>query len=242
MKKKVWVGALLVSGLMVPACVEGQFISFRGTQGDTATIGASGTGEVVVAPERAIVFLQIDTEEGASGAAALANGALRSRVLEDLAALGFDATLWGYGAGEAVNRNRMPPGQPGNEPRFEAKSGVRVVVEPASRLDEVISTALKAGASSVPFVEFEGSESAEAQRDAAELAVARARTAAESIAEAAGGRLGDLVNMTVVPDYNTFVPSNRFFQGGFQGQGVLLYPSDVSVKVQVQAWWVFERR
>lgn len=243
MKTREWVcAAVVVSGLLVPLRAKGQFIPIvSGTQRDTATISVSGIGEVIVAPARAIVFVQIETEHGAGGAAVLANGALRSRVTEELASLGFEASLWGYGVGPVVNRGRIPSsGQPGSEPRYEAKSGIRVVVEPAGRLDEVVSAVLLAGASSVPWVQFEAGESEEARREAARIAVSKARSAAESIAEAAGGRLGDLLNLTVAPDYNMLVTQSRFFQAAFPGQGVRIYLSDVTIKVHVQASWVFE--
>jgi hypothetical protein len=74
------------------------------------------------------------------------------------------------------------------------------------------------------------------------MAVARARLAAESVADAAGGRLGDLVNLAIVPDYNTLFAATRVIQSGIIGQGLQLYPSNVMVRAQVQATWVFERR
>lgn len=118
-------------------------------------------------------------------------------------------------------------------PAVKARCRKERVIEPA---------VLLAGASSISFVEFEAGEAEEARREAARIAVSRARTTAESIAEAAGGRLGDLVNMTVLPDYSTIVNASRFFQGAFMGQGVQLYPSQVTMKVQVQVSWVFEAR
>lgn len=71
--------------------------------------------------------------------------------------------------------------QMGSEAGYEAKSGLRVVVEPVNRLDEVVSAVLLAGASSISFVEFEAGEAEEARREAARIAVSRARTTAESV-------------------------------------------------------------
>lgn len=239
--------AVVVAGLLVSFQVRGQVIpGLGGIRNDTATISVTGIGEVHVSPARAIVFLQIVTDDSVGAAAAFANAALRSSVKEQLASLGLDAaqvTLWGYGAGQRAVRGRAPnSAQMGSEAGYEAKSGLRVVVEPVNRLDEVVSAVLLAGASSISFVEFEAGEAEEARREAARIAVSRARTTAESIAEAAGGRLGDLVNITVLPDYSAIVNASRFFQGAFMGQGVQLYPSQVTMKVQVQVSWVFEAR
>ena len=236
--------ALFMAGLPAPAEGSGQFISSVGlAPNDTSTITAMGVGEVEVAPERAVVFIQIESADADVGAAAMANGATRALVMERLAAIGFggeSVSLWGYGAGAAINRGRLPPpGTPGSDPGFEAKSGLRVVVSPVSRLDEMIAAALASGASSVPMVEFEADGSEDARREAAARAVAKARVAAESIAEAAGGGLGALVRLTVVPDYDRMVNANRFLQTGMMNSGVQVVPFDVSVKVQVQASWVF---
>lgn len=242
-----WGIATLVVGLLFPPPVLGQFIStVREPQRDTSSISVSGIGEVLVAPDRAVVFVELATEDATGAAAALSNGTVRSSVIERLASLGLgpaQVSLWGYGAGAATNRGRVPPPGPGGgEPSFEAKSGIRVVVEPVSRLDEVVSAVLLAGASAIPMVQLEGGESDEARREASRIAVSKAQLAAESIADAAGGRLGDLINLIVVPDYNDVIATSRFFQGGFMGQGVQLFPSDATVRVQVQATWFFEKR
>ena len=74
----------------------------------------------------------------------------------------------GYGAGPAVIRGRTPPpGEAGSDASYGAKSGLRIVVEPVGRLDEVVSAVLLAGASSIPMVQFEGGGSEEVRREAA---------------------------------------------------------------------------
>jgi len=77
---------------------------------DTATINVTGLGEILVRPARAVVFLEVVSEAASVGAAALANDALRSRVREALAKIGFteeQVSLWGYGAGSANPRLRV---------------------------------------------------------------------------------------------------------------------------------------
>ena len=234
----------VLAGLMLPVQGSGQFVSSLGfSSNDTSTVTAMGVGEVAVAPERAVVYIQIESADTEVSAAAMANGATRAGVMERLASIGFgeeSVSLWGYGAGPAINRGRLPaPGTPGSDPGFEAKSGLRVVVRPMSRIDEVIAAALAAGASSIPMVALEAGDSEAARREAAAKAVAKARVAAEAIAEAAGGRLGKLVRFAVVPDYQQMIP-NRFFQTGMMNSGVQVFPYDVTVTVQVQATWVFE--
>jgi len=228
------------------APVYGQFVAaVDATTSDTATINVLGVGEVLVAPVRAVVFVSIMAEDASPETAAMTNADLRSKVIDALSAAGFGAdrvTLWGYGAGPGNPRGRAPGPSAGAESVFESKSGVRVIVEPISRLDEVVSVVLLAGAEGVPLVQFEVGGASTARREAAALAVANARVAAEAIAEAAGGRLGGLRSITSFPDYSALTSANRFFAGGIVGQGVQLVPSSVNVTTQVQVSWVFVPR
>jgi len=59
------------------------------------------------------------------------------------------------------------------------------------------------------------------------------------MAEAAGGRLGDLITMHSMPDFSVVSEMSRFFSGSLMNRGVQLAPSNLTVKVVVQASWVF---
>ena len=213
---------------------------------DTTVITAAGTGSVLVPPTRAVVYAEIDSEESSGALAALANSAARSEVLRALADLGFEedvVSLWGYGAGAAQDmRQRGPPSGDPALGRFEAKAGVRIIVEPLQRFDEVVSALLLAGAQSILAVNFEAGDSETARREATRIAVSDARAQAESIAEAAGGRLGDLVNVFTQPDMTRLLSDSRLLQVRFRGQGVQLTPSNLSVTVSLQITWVFVPR
>lgn len=230
--------------------VSGQLVSTVGltplARTDTAAVNVVGLGEVRVPPTRAVVFVEVVSEDASAGGAAVANSTARSRVVEALAEIGFgeeQVSSWGFGAGRAIPRTRVPaPGQPTPPETFQARAGLRVVVDPASRVEEVVSAVLGAGAEGIPLVQFESGPVEEAQREAARLALRNARTSAEALAEAAGGRLGELRQLSVLPNYDGLVASSRFFTSGLINQGVQLIPSDVSVKVQVQASWAFVRR
>ena len=214
--------------------------------GDTTVIMAGGMGSVLVPPIRAVVYAQIDAEDSSAGLAARANSALRDEVLRALADLGFGeevVSLWGYGAGPAQDmRQRRPPSADPALERFEAKAGGRIIVEPLRRFDEVVSALLLAGAQSILAVIFEAGDSEAARREAAGIAVSNARAQAESVAEAAGGMLGDLVNVITQPDIAGMMAETRLLSGGFRGQGVQLTPSSLSVTVSLQVTWVFVPR
>jgi uncharacterized protein YggE len=118
----------------------------------------------------------------------------------------------------------------------ESKAALRVVVEPPDRLDEVVAAVLGAGAESVINVTFDPDERPEARREAARIALARARTEAEALADAAGMRLGRLAQIFSMPDYMRQNLASTIIRGSI-GQGVPLTPSDLTVRVTVQAVW-----
>lgn len=95
-------GALGTMAVLGAADASAQFFVPEAPTGfDTAVVSVIGTGEVFVAPDRAVLFAQIVTRSDSPETATLANGETRSRVMEALVGLGYaeeDVGLWGYGA------------------------------------------------------------------------------------------------------------------------------------------------
>jgi uncharacterized protein YggE len=130
-------------------------------------------------------------------------------------------------------------GAPG---RYEAKSGIRLRVEPIDRLDAVASSLHLAGVS-VCTVVLESGQSESARREAARLAMSNARAEAEAMAEAAGGGLGTLLRVMTLPDYAQNSRSGwSVYPGGPGPEGVYITPTDVTVIVTVQATWAYVAR
>ena len=208
-------------------------------------ITASGSGEVRVAPSRAIVYAAVagrDTSQAAATASAIS---ARDRVSTALTQLGIrrDAvTLWGVGLGAdmPVGPMRMPP-QGGEPAGSAARFGIRVVVDPISRLDAVLAALARAGVESLPYVRLEAGDETAAVREATQRAVSQARVQAESMARAAGVRLGELRSLSTLPAFNEAMAETRFFYPGFQERGATLAPSDVTVRVVVQGTWQIRR-
>ena len=232
--------------LSVPTGAPGQYIQgVSGSASDTSVVSVSATAIEHVSPDRAIVFLQIQSIDQAAEIAALENGEARAQAMQALLDLGFEESeisVWGYGAGPASSGGYSPP--PQGMTQFEAKSGLRVVVSPIERLDAVVTSALLAGAS-IATVELESDQLESAMTSAAEAAVRRARTQALAMANAAGGELGALISLTTTPDYNAMSQAEQrymMYPGSPGSQGVMLFPTDGRVRVTVQATWVFAPR
>ena len=120
-----------------------------------------------------------------------------------------------------------------------ARWGLRVVVDRLDRLDAVLGAAAQAGVEGTPLVLLENTRGGQARITATEQAVAQARQQAEAMARAAGGRLGPLISLTSMSNFDGSDPSNRFFMAGGFERGASLVPSNVAVRASVQATWRF---
>lgn len=205
---------------------------------DTAVVTVIGTAHEYVSPTRAVVFLQIVSTGNSPESAAMENGSARASVLtqlEDLGLGGESVGLWGLGSGSAAPAYGPPRGDPSAS--YETRSGLRVEVSDLGRLDPVVSSSLLAGAT-ISRIELHSAAWEEAQQRTVARAVRQARAAAEAMAEAAGGRLGDLLSLSSADLGGTsywMVPYNR----GPGEDGVSLSETDTSVRATVQATWVF---
>lgn len=214
---------------------------------DTPQVHAGATVQLPVPADRAVVYIALAARDTMGGQAVRELAAARARVVAALGRLGYRAEQvvpWGYGYGAAVVPGMGPPPPPGARESTErmARQGLRVVVEPLDQLEALLSAMAEAGVDGVPLVHFEATQAAEARRRAAEQAVAEARQQAESMARAAGGRLGPLLSLATMPEFGPGMSGvERFlsFPPGMD-RGAQLLASDVTLRVAVQATWRFE--
>ena len=158
-------------------------------------IVVSGEGEVKVTPDRASIFVAIETR-AATAAKAGSDNATRARAVI-----------------EAIRKLRIPPDKITTEGyavhpewRYEersqklvgyvARNTVRVELENIEQTGPVIDAALAAGANNIHAMSFWSSKQDEARRAALTNAVAKARGDAEALARAAGGSLGTMLELT----------------------------------------------
>lgn len=229
---------LLLSLMLLPALREPAHAQwFLTPPADTTpVIAASGVGEVLAAPRRAVIHVAVAGRDTARRAATAAATAARNRAIAALADAGFRAenvTLTAAGMGADVPLGAAP--SPSREPGIATRFGLRVVVDPVSRLDAALGALSRAGVDAIQCVRFEVGDEA-ALRRATDRAVAQARVQAEARAAAAGVRLGELRALATMP-WGHDSSDTRLFYPGILERGAALLPSDVAVRVMVQASW-----
>jgi uncharacterized protein YggE len=210
-------------------------------------IVTSGEGLRTVPADRASVTIAVETRAPTPSAAGARNATLNNAVRAAIAAVGVprdDIVTSGYMVYPA---RREPPYGPQPSPPdtgYVANNSVRVTLrrpEQLALVGRVIDTALTAGANVITAVRYEARRTDEAEREALADAVADARARADAIARAAGGSLGDLIEISTQPMRG--IPSDLSYAAAARmraGPGpTTITSSDIEVRQYVTARWRF---
>jgi uncharacterized protein YggE len=163
----------------------------------TPSISVSASGEVKVTPDRAYVTVGVMTRGATAAAAGAENARKQQAILDTLRKMGFtpqQLTTSGYNVSPDMRYNQ----QTGESTitGYSVRNSVRVEVRQIAQVGPVIDAALKKGSNEIQGVAFFSSQADSARREALKEAVALSRADAEVLAQAAGGSLGELLEMS----------------------------------------------
>jgi uncharacterized protein len=204
----------------------------------------SGQGEAKVNPDRVSVLVNVQTRAPTAAAAAAQNAQRTKSVLDALARLGLtkdQLSTEGYSAYPELRYDRE-----GGSPTvtgYVVTNSVRAESKRVEQAGPIIDAALSAGANLINSLSFYASSIDEPRRQAIALAVASARADAESMAQAAGGRLGTLLELST---QGPTVPPRPMFDVAARGKVAMaeqtpINPGQQTVNVFVTARWAFLR-
>ena len=202
----------------------------------------SGQAEEKVTPDRVSVLVNVQTRAATASAAAADNARRTRAVLDALAALGLSKdqlSTEGYTAYPEMNYDR-----PGNTPRvvgYVVTNSVRAESKQVNQAGPIIDAALGAGANMINGLSFYASSIEEARRKAIGAAVASARADAEAMAQAAGGNLGALLELST---QGPTIPPRPMFDLAARAKVAMAEPTPINpgqqtVTVFVTARWAF---
>jgi uncharacterized protein YggE len=203
-------------------------------------IEVDGQGEARIAPDRATITLSVHTKGERAAQVAAENARIQTRVLDTLRALGFtgpEVSTLSYNVAPNYEYGERGARQVG----YVAQNSVRVRLTRLDRIGAVIDAALARGANGVEGVVFEATETTAAQREAVQQATSRARAEAEALAAALGGTLGELLEVTSVPDPTRPMADMRMRLQAAQvsNEATPITPGEIVVYAQVVARWRF---
>lgn len=168
-------------------------------QGLVPQIYASGLGEIRLAPDRVRIVLGVETAGPEAAPVGLENAQRMTKLVVALQKQGVPTEQIQTVGYSIRNQQRHNPKDGKTENWFVGRNLVRLDYDDLSRLGGIIDAALSSGANQVDQLTFGLREEADARRRALAAAVLNARSQAETMAQAAGGRLGELIDLRSDP-------------------------------------------
>jgi uncharacterized protein YggE len=160
-------------------------------------VTATGVGELRALPDIAEVRLAVETAGPDAARAGQDNAARMASLRQALERLGIaaqDIATTGY----SLRSDQRPSDKTARDrpPAFVARNGIRVTVRALDRVGATIDAALAGGANQVDDIAFRLADDRMLRQKALALAVEQARAQAQTMAAAAGGRLGPLIELS----------------------------------------------
>ena len=204
-------------------------------------IVVSATGEVRVSPDRATISIGVQSRAATAAAASAQNSQKQRAVIDAIKARGVPAEQI-----TTSNFNVIPETRYDREgqaaPRTTSYLVINTVTVELKRVDQtgpVIDASLAAGANQINSLSFGVQNADSARRAALALAMAKARADAETIARAAGGSLGSLIEATAM-DVGMPRPIYMRAEAAMaQDKSVPVEPGQEAIAAGVNARWQF---
>lgn len=207
------------------------------TQRDlTPVISASGEGRREMAPDKATIVLGVETRARTPAAAASANADRMTAIRAALVRAGVaerDIATARYSLG--LQFGRTPA-----DTQYVAANLVTVTTRQLDQVGRIIDTGLGAGANNINSLQYDLTDRTPALTQALSDAVTDARRQAQVMAEAAGGRLGDLIELGTQPgEYRPFYAGDMAMRMQASAAPTPVSPGAVTVSAMVSGRWRF---
>ena len=206
---------------------------------NAAIITASGEGRREMAPDKATIVLGVETRARTPAAAASANADRMTAIRAALVRAGVaerDIATARYSLGLHYT------GREGQDTMYVAANLVTVTTRQLDQVGRIIDTGLGAGANNINQLHYDLTDRTQANSQALGEAVTNARQQAETMATAAGGRLGDLVELSTQPgEYRPYFAAGDMAMARMQASAAPtpVSPGQVTITATVTGRWRF---
>ncbi|MDB4877316.1 MAG: hypothetical protein JWM41_3762 [Gemmatimonadetes bacterium] len=204
MRNSILWSAVIVAAVTAPAAVSAQSSGIV----TTPQIVTSGIGEARISPDRATIFIGVQSKAATAAAAGTENARRQRAILDTLKAMGLTNEQL-----STVNYNVSPEMQyspngttPPRVTGYTVSNTVRAEVRRLDDVGKIIDAALAKGANEISSLQFFSSKADSVRRVALSVAVMNARADAEVLARAAGGSLGQLLELSTSEPASRPVP------------------------------------
>lgn len=201
-------------------------------------IVTSATGEAKLAPDRATIYVGVQSRGATAAAAARDNNQRQKAVIDAIVALGIarlQVSTENYNVNPETRFDQAT--QKTSVTGYVVSNVVRVELQRIDQVAPVIDAALAKGANQINSLDFYSSNSDAARRQALADAISAARGDADAMARAAGGSLGALLELStgdVGPR-----PVFRVAAAPAMAASAPIEPGEQTIRVSVTTRWRF---
>ena len=189
--KSLIIFTLMALALLVSACAPAGNANVR-------TLSVSGSGEALLAPDIAYIYVGVHTEDPTAAEAVEQNTSDTETLIQAIRDFGIDPNDIRTTNFSIYPMDRFDPstGMPSGEKVYAVDNTVYVTVRDLTKLGDLLDTAVQAGANNINSVQFDVAEKDDALQEARAEAVEDARTQAQALAQAAGLSLGEIQSIS----------------------------------------------
>jgi len=190
-----------------------------------SSLDVSATGDVSTAPDRATVSAGVVTEGKTAREAMMANATKMNSVFEELIAAGIEEKNIQTSQLSLQPRYNYQDRQTPTIDGYEARNNVSAKSEDIQSVGAMLDALVKAGVNNIGGIEFSVDNPDEALSSAREMAIKKAKVKAQGMAEAAGVKLGPLLNMS---ESNAGNPPRPMMQARYASDSLESAPTPIA--------------
>lgn len=200
-------------------------------------VSVVGLGLISLEPDYAVLSIAVRVQESTPVKAATEMSERIDRIVAALVIAGIHqdsipSVHFGISATWDRERNNRVTG-------YSAQTNLEATTTQLDRLADFLSVALEAGATDVGRIRFRSTRAADARQDALRLAVRAAEKDAQTIADARGGELGALLEISTVPQpARSFDSSMRLDEVVVTGAATSA--RQIMIRASVTARWLMQ--
>ena len=189
--KSLIIFTVMALALLMSACAPAATQNVR-------TLSVSGSGDALLAPDIAYIYVGVHTENPTAAEAVDENTSQTEKLIQAIRDFGIDAKDIRTTNFSIYPMDRFDPstGLPSGEKVYAVDNTVYVTVRDLTKLGDLLDTAVQAGANNINSVQFDVAEKDEALKQARADAVKDAEAQAQSLAQAAGLSLGEIQSIS----------------------------------------------
>ncbi|MGI9078992.1 MAG: SIMPL domain-containing protein [Gemmatimonadaceae bacterium] len=202
-------------------------------------VSTTGVGEVRVVPDRATIFIGVETRAPTAAAASAANARQQRAVMDALRVLGIGPAQMSTSEYSVYPEQVFEPDKGDRTPKtvgYVVRNTLRVEVRQIDQIGALLDAALTKGANTINSLQFTSSKADSARREALTSAVSRAEADALAIARAGGSCLGEVIELTTQDGYRPVFMERSMARGAAQ-DATPITPGELTVTVQVAGRW-----